>query len=143
MVAVDKATEENGCLQVISGSHKMGRVDHSLTGDQAGANEKAVTESLNVLTHTYVHLNPGDALFSHSNLLHHSNQNKSENPRWALFSCYDTKSNSPYKKSHHPEYTLLKKVKDEDVLKGLENGITNLNWLNHAEDHSADVLQEA
>ena len=34
-IAVDKATRENGCLQVIKGSHLMGRIDHILTGDQA------------------------------------------------------------------------------------------------------------
>ena len=28
MVAVDQATTENGCLQVLKGSHKLGRVDH-------------------------------------------------------------------------------------------------------------------
>ena len=37
MIAVDKATVENGCMQVIRSSHKLGRVNHVLTGDQAGA----------------------------------------------------------------------------------------------------------
>ena len=36
MIAVDKATKENGCLQVIRGSHRMGRINHILSGDQAG-----------------------------------------------------------------------------------------------------------
>ena len=29
--------KENGCLQIIPGSHHAGRIDHVLTGDQAGA----------------------------------------------------------------------------------------------------------
>ena len=29
MIAVDDATEENGCLQLLKGSHKMGRVNHA------------------------------------------------------------------------------------------------------------------
>src|SRR5215469_17531029 len=33
-IAVDPATEENGCMQVIKGSHNLGRIDHILTGDQ-------------------------------------------------------------------------------------------------------------
>ena len=41
-IAVDKATQENGCLQVLKGSHKMGRVDHALKGDQAGADMERV-----------------------------------------------------------------------------------------------------
>jgi len=36
-IAVDPCTRENGCLQVIPGSHECGRIDHVLTGDQAGA----------------------------------------------------------------------------------------------------------
>jgi len=36
-IAVDRATRENGCLQVIRGSHRLGRIEHQLTGDQAGA----------------------------------------------------------------------------------------------------------
>ena len=36
-IPVDKCTKENSCLQVLSSSHLMGRINHSLTGDQAGA----------------------------------------------------------------------------------------------------------
>ncbi len=32
MIAITAATKENGCLQVISGSHKMGRIEHGFTG---------------------------------------------------------------------------------------------------------------
>src|SRR5437867_9160809 len=41
-IAVDAASRENGCLQVLKGSHKMGRVDHILSGDQAGADPERV-----------------------------------------------------------------------------------------------------
>ena len=34
---VDKCTKINSCLQVLGGSHKMGRINHILEGDQAGA----------------------------------------------------------------------------------------------------------
>lgn len=142
MVAVDKATKENGCLQVIGGSHNLDRIDHVLTGAQAGADQEVVDQALKRHPHIYVELEPGDALFFHSNLLHRSDQNKSENPRWALVSCYNAKSNNPYKKSHHPEYTPLNKVKDENVLKGLTNPESNLAWLNNEEDKSAVVLDE-
>jgi ectoine hydroxylase len=45
-IAVDPATRENGCLQVIEGSHLLGRVDHVLTGEQAGANKERVAAIL-------------------------------------------------------------------------------------------------
>ena len=37
---VDKCTKENGCLKVLHGSHKMGRINHVLEGEQAGADMK-------------------------------------------------------------------------------------------------------
>src|SRR5438270_877118 len=39
-IAVDPATRENGCLQVVKGSHHLGRIDHALTGDQAVADHE-------------------------------------------------------------------------------------------------------
>ena len=36
-IPVDKSTKENGCLKVLDGSHTMGRINHILEGDQAGA----------------------------------------------------------------------------------------------------------
>ena len=41
-IAVDPATRENGCLQVLRGSHLMGRIDHGSTGDQTGADLERV-----------------------------------------------------------------------------------------------------
>ena len=44
-IAVDPGTRENGCLQVIRGSHHCGRIDHVLTGDQAGADRERVART--------------------------------------------------------------------------------------------------
>lgn len=137
MIAVDKATRENGCLQVIEGSHKMGRVNHITSGEQAGADQEAVQAALERLPHRYIELDPGDALFFHSNLLHRSDRNRSENPRWALISCYNTKTNNPYKESHHPSYTPLTKVKDEEIVKGYRQVSESVGWLNPDDDQSA------
>lgn len=63
MIAVDKATEENGCLQVLKGSHKMGRINHILSGDQAGADFEHVEEAKKQLETIQCEMNPGDALF--------------------------------------------------------------------------------
>lgn len=116
MISVDAATRENGCLQVLKGSHRMGRVNHILTGEQAGADVEHVREALKRLEKVHCESKPGDALFFHSNLLHCSAANKSEHPRWAMICCYNAKSNDPFKDSHHPRYTPLEKVDDEQVL---------------------------
>ena len=57
-------------------------------------------------------MEPGDALFFHCNLLHRSDQNRSEHPRWSMICCYNAARNDPYKESHHPRYTPLRKVPD-------------------------------
>src|SRR5579872_6791297 len=70
MVAITKATKENGCLQVIKGSHKMGRIEHGFAGEQVGASQHYVDLALRTMPIVYVELEPGDALFFHPNLLH-------------------------------------------------------------------------
>jgi hypothetical protein len=55
-------------------------------------------------------------VFFHANLLHRSDQNKSDAPRWAFICCYNTKSNNPYKESRHPRFTPLEAWDDARVL---------------------------
>ena len=115
LIAVDTATKENGCLQVIKGSHLMGRIDHNKVGDQTGADIDRVNEALKHLDLIYCEMEPGTALFFHSNLLHRSDANLSPNPRWSLICCYNAARNNPYKQSRHPCYTPLSKVLDDAI----------------------------
>ena len=115
MIALDPCTIENGCMQVLKGSHRLGRIEHSFEGEQTGANRERVAEASKVLDLVYTVMEPGDALFFHSNTLHCSAPNESEHPRWVLIACYNTKSNNPYKKHHHPQYTPLDKVSDDAI----------------------------
>jgi len=115
MVAVDQATKQNGCLQVLKGSHRMGRINHGPVGDQTGADPERVEAALERMERIHVELQPGSAVFFHSNLLHRSDQNKSDQPRWAFICCYNTKRNNPYKESRHPRYTPLEKWPHERV----------------------------
>lgn len=62
-IAVDPATRENGCLQVIAGSHHCGRINHVLSGDQAGADMERVNDILNRMPLVYCVMEPGDAIF--------------------------------------------------------------------------------
>jgi hypothetical protein len=115
MIAVDPANRENGCLQVIRGSHHLGRIDHTLKGEQAGADMERVNVALERLDLVYVEMERGDAVFFHSNLLHRSDQNRSDKPRWVLICCYNAAHNDPYKEHHHPRYTPLEKVEDDAI----------------------------
>lgn len=143
-IAVDPATKENGCLQVIPYSQNLGRIEHVLTGDQAGADQSRVDEILKRLPLEYVEMEPGDALFFHANLLHRSDQNRSENPRWSMICCYNAARNDPYKEAHHPRYTPLSKVPDSAIkeagLKRFGDSQSDVAWLDEKEDQSARVL---
>ncbi len=145
-VAVDAATRENGCLQVIPGSHLMGRIEHQLSGDQAGADMERVTELLKLTPQHYVEMQPGDTVFFHCNLLHRSDRNNSEHPRWSMICCYNAARNNPYKESHHPRYTPLDVVEDEQVhatgAKRFADDDSDVAWLEDNKDRSARSLSE-
>jgi ectoine hydroxylase-related dioxygenase (phytanoyl-CoA dioxygenase family) len=143
-IAVDPSTRENGCLQVIRGSHHCGRINHVLTGDQAGADRARVDELLKRMPLDHVEMEPGDALFFHCNLVHRSDQNRSDKPRWAMICCYNAARNDPYKESHHPRYTPLAVVTDTAIkevgVKRFSDDASDVAWLEDAADASARRL---
>lgn len=116
MVALDKCTKENGCLQVLRGSHHMGRIDHGLMeGQQVGADPQRLEHALKKMEVVYAEMEPGDGLFFHCNTLHRSDQNRSPNRRWTVLFCYNAARNNPYREHHHPFYTPLEKVDDSAI----------------------------
>jgi hypothetical protein len=117
-IALDRATKENGCLQVLKGSHHLGRLDHSSVGDQRGADPERVAAALERLELVHCELAPGSAVIFHANLLHCSSANTSASPRWALLCCYNAARNNPYKESRHPRYSPLEKLPDAAILSG-------------------------
>jgi ectoine hydroxylase len=125
-IALDPATRENGCLQLIRGSHRMGRIEHGRFGSQTGADPERVNAALQRLEKVYCEMEPGDAIFFHGNTLHSSDANSSDKPRWGLICCYNAKDNDPYKDSHHPSYTPLVKLEDSAIkamgARGSEHG---------------------
>jgi ectoine hydroxylase len=114
-IAVDPATKANGCMQVLKRSHAMGRINHVKIGDQTGADPERIAAASSRYELVFVEMAPGDALFFHANLLHRSDQNRSENDRWALICCYNGRRNSPYKEGRHPCYTPLEIADDEAI----------------------------
>ena len=146
-IAVDPATRENGCLQVIRGSHHAGRIEHVLTGDQAGADLERVEKLLERQELVYVEMDPGDTLFFHSNLLHRSDQNHSDHPRWSMIVCYNAARNNPYKESHHPRYTPLTKLPDSAILevgaRRFGAAGEDAGFLDISDDHSAVSLRKS
>ena len=114
-IALDPATRENGCLQVLKGSHHMGRIDHQ-SGNQFGIDPERLAAAQKRFELIYCEMESGDALFFHGNLLHASAANTSPHPRWGLICCYNAARNDPYKDSPYgARYTPLKKVADTAI----------------------------
>lgn len=126
MIAITDANVENGCLQVIKGSHKMGRVEHGFSGEQVGASQRYVDLALKTMEHVFVELNAGDALFFHSNILHRSEANLSNHARWSLISCYNRSTNIGYHESSSSasSITPIDIVPDEALLSWDAGGLT-------------------
>jgi ectoine hydroxylase-related dioxygenase (phytanoyl-CoA dioxygenase family) len=116
MIALDRSNRENGCLQVVRGSHKLGRIDHvPLTAGQNEADPKRMEHIL--ARHEVVHpeLEPGDALFFHCNTLHRSDANRSKNRRWTMLICYNAAANDTIVRDHDRFYVPLAKVPDSAI----------------------------
>ena len=142
-IALDPATRENGCLQLLRGSHRMGRVEHGRFGSQTGADPERVEAAMQRMERVYCEMAPGDAIFFHGNTLHSSDANLSDKPRWGLICCYNTRNNNPYKDSHHPSYTPLVKL-DDSVIKaiGARGSETNKSFLEAKRDRTQGATQE-
>ena len=134
MIALTPANKENGCLQVIKDSHKIGRVNHGFSGEQVGADMQMVNNALQTMELVYAEIEPGDALFFHSNLLHRSEANLSDHPRWSIISCYCLQSNLAYNETSTSWKTPVNIVPDEAILEWEPESLSNADFLKKEND---------
>ncbi|MCF2496560.1 MULTISPECIES: phytanoyl-CoA dioxygenase family protein [Dyadobacter] len=134
MIALTPANKENGCLQVIKGSHKMGRVNHGFAGEQVGADMEMVNHALKTMELVYCEIEPGDALFFHSNLMHRSEANLSDHPRWSLISCYNSQSNIAYAETSTSWRVPVSVVPDRALLEWDASSFGDADFLKKEDD---------
>ena len=118
MVALDRTTKANGCLQIVKGSHRLGRIDHvPLTPGQNEADPARMEPIL--ARHEVVHceLEPGDVLIFHCNALHRSDRNRSDSRRWTLLVCYNRVDNDTITRKDDRYYVPLEKVDDDALVR--------------------------
>ena len=96
-IAIDDANQENGCLQILEGSHSCGRIRHVREDGQYNCDPERVAAAEQRFQHRYVELQAGDAVVFDCNLLHTSAANDSDKPRWGFICSYNTVANEPYK----------------------------------------------
>jgi len=124
LTALTPSTRENGCIQVVRGSHKLGRLEHGFSGEQIGAQSERLNEVLKRLDREYIEMQPGDSLFIHCNLLHRSDRNESEATRWSMISAYNLASNVPYKDVRPSSFTPIVKLPDAMIVESPARGKT-------------------
>lgn len=88
-VALSRATLENGCLWILPGSHRTGRVFEHVE-DQRPQSLQGYLEivSEDTATEQPVTMEPGDVLFFHSYLMHRSTDNVADYRRSAMVYHY-------------------------------------------------------
>src|SRR5436190_170277 len=134
MIALTEANKANGCLQVIKGSHKLGRVNHGFAGEQVGADMVMVNNALKTMELVYCELEPGDALIFHSNILHRSEANVSAYPRWSIISCYSSQDNLAYNETTTSWKTPVDIIPDEAILEWKAESLSNADFLKKEND---------
>ncbi len=93
-----------------------------------------VENALKTMELVYAELEAGDALFFHSNLLHRSEANLSEYPRWSMISCYSSQSNLAYNETSTSWKTPVDVVPDEAILKWDAESLSNADFLKKEND---------
>lgn len=96
-VALDRSTRTNGCLQVLRGSHTLGRLDHLRVNDQTVVDQEYLEAAEQRFPLFAVEMEPGDGLVFHCNLLHRSDANTSDDPRWGYIASYNATGNAPFR----------------------------------------------
>lgn len=122
-VALDPSTRENGCLEVLKGSHDLGRLEHGVVSGQVGADITYVNAAKERLDLVPVEMAPGDALFFHCNLLHASGQNRSDHSRNIFISCYNRADNPPIMDHRANSHTRFDKADEAELASYLDRPI--------------------
>lgn len=119
-IAIDRNDINNGCLQVLRGSHLMGRIDEVAIGNSVGADPVRMEKAFENHELVYCEMEPGDALFFHAKTLHGSDANNSNRPRSLIHSAFNARSNEPIfrEQEKHHLYKPIDKLPDSILKEG-------------------------
>jgi len=100
MIALDEATEFNGCLYLLPGSHRRGRAEPYFDTSTAYKLWAVPPDRIKEMMASCpkpvaVTGKPGMAAIFHCNLMHASGHNLSADDRWQAYFCYNAVSNRP------------------------------------------------
>ena len=101
-MAINDATEENGCMRFIPGSHKLGVIEHKHLEDFRVEDQKVEYER-----EVAVPLKAGGCSFHHSLALHRTDPNTTANRRIGLTVAYMSARSKFVGKDPKPDYQLV------------------------------------
>lgn len=117
-IAMGPVTEANGCMRLVSGSHRLGRLDVVPVGKSQASDPEVVDQALAQSDVELCELALGDVVVFHSNTLHSSGPNQSATPRTMLMSSYNAVSNPPSDPADGRVGTALDVVRSSAVTTG-------------------------
>jgi len=96
LIAVDPNTKENGCLEVVKGSHKMAHVPDPAEVKASKGWPVSNIDPKWIESHEWTPavLEPGDILFFGSHIAHRSAANNSNKSRAAIYATYNSVENN-------------------------------------------------
>ncbi len=102
-VSLDTNTIENGCMQLLKGTHKLGRINHGRVGSQTGVDPDRLKAITPYFENVPAIMKPGAGLFFHCNTLHASSANQSDKHRRNFIMCYNAVNNPQIPMAHGAE----------------------------------------
>ena len=101
-MALDDATEGNGCMRFIPGSHKNGVIEHKHLEDY-----RVEDRLIDYAREVAVPLRAGSCEFHHSLALHRTDENRSPNRRIGLTVAYMSAESRYVGDEPKPDYDLV------------------------------------
>ena len=142
---LDPVRKINGCLEVLPGSHKMGRQTHVGQGDLAQVDPSRQEAIEARYPKEYVEMDPGDVLLFDANLLHTSGKNESKDMRrWALVLVFNKVANAPFHNRFLPPPVRLQKEQNGALMScNRFNSESNKEFISNKDDDSLKQMEEA
>ena len=115
-LAVTDSDRDNGCLQVIKGSHLLGRAVSEVINDEVYTTEALIADALDTYEVVDCEMKAGDALFFHAQLLHGSPASVSRTRhRILVHMSYNAVSNSEAIVDPLHRFTALERADDDSL----------------------------
>jgi len=116
-IALDRATQENGCLQVLRASHQMGRLNHVQIGTQLGVEKSRIEKVEPLFERVQCEMSSGSVLYFDGNLLHTSGANESDHHRRSLIIAYTALGNPQISETQTASQVSCPVGEDDAILK--------------------------